>query len=72
MPRYKESPSERASADVSPASSGVDFEAAQARGIQVIWALSLPGKTAPVTAGEIVADTVQELLTAAEGGGCDD
>ena len=54
-----------------PLSSGVDFEAAAACGIQTIWALSLPGKTAPVTAGEIVADTVEEMLTEAEGGACD-
>ncbi len=54
---------------LSPTSWGVDFEAASAYGIRVIWALSLPGKTAPVTAGEIVADTVLEML--AEGGACD-
>ena len=48
-------------------SSGVDFEAASETGLQVIWALSLPGKTAPVTAGEIVAQTVQELLDAEDG-----
>ncbi|MBR3448187.1 MAG: hypothetical protein IKH27_10320 [Oscillospiraceae bacterium] len=51
-------------------SSGVDFEAASGIGLQVIWALSLPGKTAPVSAGEIVAQTVQELLDA-EGGDAD-
>lgn len=47
--------------------SGVDFEAASALGVQVIWALSLPGKTAPVSAGKIVAQTICELFDA-EGG----
>jgi len=35
-------------------------------GVKVIWALALPGKTAPVTAGQIVADTVLGMLE--EGG----
>lgn len=52
---------------MSPKTYGVDFEAASAQGVQVIWALSLPGKTAPVSAGEIVAQTVQEIFEA-EGG----
>lgn len=55
---------------VSPTRSGVDFEAASALGIQVIWALALPGKMSPVSAGEIVAQTVREL--SAEGGGPDE
>jgi dipicolinate synthase subunit A len=36
-------------------------------GVQVIWALSLPGKTAPISAGKIVAQTIREIF-AAEGG----
>lgn len=55
---------------VSPTRSGVDFEAASALGIQVIWALALPGKMSPVSAGEIVAQTVREM--SAEGGGPDE
>ena len=53
---------------MSPAASGVDFDAAGEAGIQAIWALSLPGKTAPVSAGEIVAQTVRELLVQRKGG----
>lgn len=53
---------------LSPAPDGVDFEAAAELGVQVIWALSLPGKTAPVSAGKILARTISEIL-AAEGGG---
>jgi dipicolinate synthase subunit A len=41
---------------------GVDFAAAKERGINAIWALSLPGKYAPETAGKIIADTLDELF----------
>ena len=41
---------------------GVDIQAAGAAGHRVIWALSLPGKTAPLTAGRIIADTVTGWL----------
>lgn len=41
---------------------GVDFEAAKKRGLKVNWALSLPGKVAPVTAGEIIYRTVSNIL----------
>lgn len=37
---------------------GVDIQAAGALGRRVIWALSLPGKSAPLTAGRIIADTI--------------
>ena len=51
--------------NLSPLPSGVDFGAAEERGIRAIHALALPGKTAPETAGEIVAQSVREML---EGG----
>ena len=38
------------------------MKAAQEMGMKVIWALGLPGKTAPVTAGEIIAGTVCDIL----------
>ncbi len=47
---------------MAPTSWGVDVEAAAALGVKVIWALALPGKTSPVTAGQIVADTVLGIL----------
>lgn len=56
---------------LSPASDGADLEAAADCGIRVIRALSLPGRTAPVTAGTIVAQTVAEILAEQEGGGAD-
>lgn len=49
--------------DLASKPGGVDFEAAGALGIKVIWALSLPGKVAPVTAGLAVRDTIYNILT---------
>lgn len=44
--------------DLASRPGGVDFEAAKSLGINVNWALSLPGKVAPVTAGKIIARSV--------------
>lgn len=49
--------------DLASAPGGVDAEAAKKCGVRVIWALSLPGKYAPASAGEYVADTVLSYLT---------
>ena len=43
-------------------SAGVDFEAARQMGRNVIWALSLPGKVAPMTAGNIIRDTITNII----------
>lgn len=43
-------------------SAGVDLEAATQLGVKVIWALSLPGKVAPVTSGRIIRDTIFNIL----------
>lgn len=48
--------------DLASAPGGVDAEVARGLGMPVIWALSLPGKYAPVTAGEIIADCVLSML----------
>lgn len=48
--------------DLASKPGGVDFEAAAALRLRVIWALSLPGKVAPVTAGEIIKATVVNIL----------
>ena len=37
---------------------GTDFMKADSLGIKTIWALGLPAKVAPVTAGEIIAQTI--------------
>ncbi len=43
-------------------SAGVDREAAQHLGVQVIHALSLPGKVAPATAGAAIKLTIYHIL----------
>ena len=48
--------------DLASRPGGVDLEAAAALGVRVIWALSLPGKVAPVTAGKILRDTISHIL----------
>lgn len=40
---------------------GIDLEAAKALGLQAEPALSLPGKTAPVTAARLLFETVEEI-----------
>lgn len=48
--------------DLASKPGGVDFSAAQRMGLKVIWALSLPGKVAPDTAGDIIKDTILNIL----------
>lgn len=48
--------------DLSAMPGGVDFEAAVKFDIKVIHALSLPGKVAPKTAGEIIKNTIYNLM----------
>lgn len=49
--------------DLASRPGGVDFEAAKRLGIKVIWALSLPGKVAPVTSGIIIKDTIMHIIS---------
>lgn len=55
--------------DLASKPGGIDFKPAKEMGLRVIWALSLPGKYSPITAGEILADTVMKIL--AENGICE-
>ena len=48
--------------DLASRPGGVDFEAARALGITALHELSVPARTAPISAGEIVKDTVIKLL----------
>ena len=50
--------------DLASAPGGVDREAAEQRGIRVIWALALPGKTAPVSSGRIISEGIFGILQA--------
>lgn len=49
--------------DLASKPGGVDFSAAKRLNKKVIWALSLPGKTAPLTAGEIIKEAVVNILS---------
>lgn len=48
--------------DLASAPGGVDFDIANDLNKKTIWALSLPGKVAPVTAGKIIKDTIINIL----------
>lgn len=48
--------------DLASKPGGVDLEAAARLGRTVIWALSLPGKVAPVTAGAAIKNTIYNML----------
>lgn len=48
--------------DLASKPGGVDFETAKQLGIKTIWALSLPGKVAPISSGEIIFDTIQNII----------
>lgn len=51
--------------DIASGPGGVDFAAAKALGIQAILAQGLPGKYAPLTAGQILAKIVPDKITEA-------
>lgn len=53
--------------DLASKPGGVDFEAASLMSKRVIWALSLPGKYSPVTAGIIIKKTISNILYETEG-----
>ena len=48
--------------DLASRPGGVDPDAAAALGVRVIWALSLPGKVAPVTSGRYIKNTVYHIM----------
>lgn len=48
--------------DLASAPGGVDFDAAQAMGLQAKLASGLPGRCAPDTAGELIAQTILTIL----------
>lgn len=49
--------------DLASKPGGVDFDGAAQLGVKVIWALSLPGKVAPVTAARAIRDTIYNILS---------
>jgi dipicolinate synthase subunit A len=48
--------------DLASKPGGIDFAAAAGLGVNCIWALSLPGKVAPHTSGDIIRDTLYGIL----------
>ena len=48
--------------DLASKPGGVDLGAAGELGLTVVWALALPGKVAPVTAGAAIRDTIYNML----------
>ena len=48
--------------DLASKPGGVDFLAAKNLGVKTVWALSLPGKVAPITSGIIIKDTILNIL----------
>lgn len=48
--------------DLASSPGGVDFSRVKERDLSCIHALSLPGKTAPLTAGKIIKDTIMNIL----------
>ena len=47
--------------DLASKPGGVDLNAAKEYGVKTVWALSLPGRVAPISAGDIVKQTVLNI-----------
>ncbi len=60
--RLKRVPSGCPVIDLASKPGGVDFDTAGMLGVKAIWLLSLPGKVAPVTSGEVIAETIGNIL----------
>jgi len=48
--------------DLASKPGGVDFDKAKTLGVKAIWALSLPGKVAPVTAAKFMKETIKNIM----------
>ncbi len=48
--------------DVASRPGGIDLDAAGELGVKTIWALSLPGKTSPISAGEYILEAIGNCL----------
>ena len=48
--------------DLASKPGGVDFKIAKELSLKTIWALSLPGKVAPISAGKIIKDTIDNIM----------
>ncbi len=52
--------------DLASKPGGIDFGAAEELGLETVWALGLPGKMAPESAGDAILDTVLQILSEQE------
>ncbi len=48
--------------DLASRPGGIDFKAAGSLGIKCIWALSLPGKVAPISSGRAIKSTILNII----------
>ncbi|HEY9061534.1 MAG TPA: dipicolinate synthase subunit DpsA [Pseudobacteroides sp.] len=48
--------------DLASKPGGVDFDKAKESGVKAIWALSLPGKVAPITAAKFIKETIFNII----------
>lgn len=53
--------------DVASNPGGIDRKSAKEKDLKVIWALSLPGKVAPLTSAEFIKETVYHILVEVRG-----
>lgn len=53
--------------DVASNPGGVDRDAIKKLGIKFVWALSLPGKVAPVTSAEFIKETLYNIFSELKG-----
>ena len=60
--RLKKVKNETLIIDLASNPGGVDRNVAKKYGIKTIWALSLPGKVAPLTSAEFIKDTIYNIL----------
>lgn len=49
--------------DLASRPGGTDFDYAKEHGVNAIHALGLPGKVAPKTAGQVMADVLVQLMS---------
>lgn len=52
--------------DLASSPGGVDFVASERLGLNVIWALSLPGKCSPKSAAQIICDCIAKYISESE------
>ena len=48
--------------DIASNPGGIDRNIAKKKDLKLIWALSLPGKVAPVTSAEFIKETIYHVL----------